>query len=177
MRIAFILLLTALGAIGQVLPASVPVPLVTNRVALTWGSLGLGTQYHLQTSTDLRTWTAATNTTATSVSLAFVGGQMRSFRLAVSNVPPPSVTLAWDPIVPATNVAGYTVYYGVSPRNYTNAVEVGLATTGVVSNLVAGTTYYFAVTSYSPNGLESDYSSEVVWQAQSPMALKIQRLP
>ena len=177
MRISHILLLAVLGASGQWDASAVGVPPTTNRVALTWGSLGLGTRYYVQTSTNLLTWTAATNTAATNVNLAFVGGQMRTFRLAVSNAPPPSVTLAWDSSVPATDVAGYTIYYGVSSRNYTNLVDVGLATTGAVSNLVAGRTYYFAVTASSSAGLESDYSSEVVWQSQSSLGLKIQRLP
>src|ERR1035438_6471723 len=72
MRINYILLLAALGVTGAWRAAAVVVPPSTNRVALTWGSLGSGTQYYVQSSTDLRTWTAATNTTATSVSLAFV---------------------------------------------------------------------------------------------------------
>jgi hypothetical protein len=125
----------------------------------------------------LLTWTAATNTTATSVSLAFTAGQARMFRLSVSDAPPPSVTLVWDSGVPATDIAGYAIYYGVASRSYTNVVDVGLATTGVVSNLVAGTTYYFAVTSRSSSGLESDFSTEVVWQSQNAPLLNIQRLP
>jgi hypothetical protein len=47
----------------------------------------------------------------------------------------------------------------------------------VISNLVTGTTYYFAVTSHSSDGLESDFSTEVVWQAQSLLGVRIQRLP
>jgi Fibronectin type III domain len=177
MRITCILLLAAFGATGQWRASGVVVPPMSNRVALTWGSLGPGTQYYVQTSTNLLTWTTATNTTATNVSLAFVGGQARMFRLSVSNAPTRSITLAWDASVPATNVAGYTIYYGVSPGSYTDQVEVGLTTTGVVSNLVAGTTYYFVVTAYSPAGLESDYSSEVVWQGQNSPRLMIQQLP
>ena len=84
-------------------------------------------------------------------------------------------TLAWDPSAPSTDVAGYFIYYGVSTRSYTNRVDVGLGTNGVVSNLVAGTTYYFAMTAYTSSGLESDFSNEAVWQ--SPLRLKIQRSP
>ena len=64
----------------------------TNRMALTWGSLGSGTRYYVQTSTNLLTWTAATNTTATNVSLAFIGDKARMFRLSASNAPPQSAT-------------------------------------------------------------------------------------
>ena len=156
MRINYILLLAALGATGPWRAAAVVAPPITNRVALTWGSLGSGTQYYVQSSTDLKP---------------------RMFRLLVSNAPPPSVTLAWNPSVPSTGVTGYTIYYGASCRNYTNLIEVGLATSGVVSNLVAGTPYYFAVTSQASTGVESDYSSELEWQSQSPLGLSIQRLP
>ena len=170
-------LFAVLGAAGQWSATAVVVPPATDRVALTWNSLGSGTRYYVQTSTNLPTWTAATNTTATNVSLAFTAGQARMFRLSVSNAPPPSVTLAWDPSAPATDVAGYFIYYGAGTRNYTNLVDVGLGTNGVVSNLVAGTTYYFAMTAYTSSGLESDYSSEVTWQGQNSPRLKIQRLP
>jgi len=175
MRIIYIILLVALGASGQWHAAAVVVPPATNGVALTWGSLGPGTRYYVQTSTDLLTWTAATNTTATNVSLALTGDKARMFRLWASNAPPQSVTLAWDPSVPLANVAGYFIYYGVSPGSYTNQVDVGLGTNGMVSNLVAGTTYYFARTAYTSSGLESDFSNEAVWQC--PLRLKIQRSP
>jgi len=170
-----VLLLAALGASGQWRAAAVVVPPATDRVTLTWDSLGSGTRYFVQTSTNLLTWTAATNTTATDVSLAFPAGQARIFRLLVSNAPPQSVTLAWDHSAPSTDVAGYFIYYGVSTRSYRIRFDVELATKGVVSNLVAGTTYYFATTAYTSSGLESDYSNEAAWRC--PLRLKLQRLP
>jgi hypothetical protein len=168
-----------LNAVGPWRAAAIVVPpvTVTNRVSLSWGSLGSGTRYYVQTSTNLLTWTAATNTTATNVSLTFVGDKEMMFSLSASNTPPQSAMLAWNSSVPATNVAGYNLYYGGATGNYTNQVNIGLATNGVVSNLVAGRTYYFAATAYTSTGLESDYSDEVAWQSQSPMGLKIQRLP
>ena len=72
----------------------------------------------------------------------------------------PYVSLAWDPS-PDPSVIGYKVYYGVASRSYTNSVAAGNVTTFTVSNLMAGTTYYFAATAYDTNGIESDYSSEV----------------
>ena len=120
MRITCILLLAALGATGQWRASGVVVPPISNRVALTWDSLGPGTQYYVQTSTNLLTWTTATNTTATNVSLAFVGGQARMFRLSVSNAPTRSITLAWDASVPATNVRGLYHLLRRSPGSYTN---------------------------------------------------------
>ena len=170
-----ITLLAALGVSGCWRAAAVVVPPATNQVVLTWGSLGPGTRYYVQTSTNLVAWTAATNTTATNVSLALTGDKARMFRLWTSNAPPQSVTLAWDPS-PGTNViANYNVYYGVASATYTNVVAAGTNTAMAISNLVAGATYYFAATAVDTSGLESDYSSEVVWQSQ--LRLKIQRSP
>lgn len=179
------LLFAVLAASGQWRAAAVVVPPAgTNRMGLTWSSLGSGTRYYVQTSTNLLTWTAATNTTATNVTLTFIGGQQRMFRLSVSNAPPPSVTLtlAWDPS-PGTNViANYKVYYGVASATYTNAVATGANTTVSISNLVAGRTYWFAATAIDTSGLESDYSAEVsaltpVGSGIIPPQLKIKRLP
>jgi hypothetical protein len=178
-----VLLLAALGASGQWRAAAVVVPPpATNRVALTWGSLGSGTRYYVQTSTNLLTWTAATNTTATNVSLAFIGGQARMFRLWASNAPPQSITLAWDPS-PSTNIiANYNVYYGSLSATYTNVVAAGTNTTVSIFNLVDSTTYYFATTAVDTSGLESDYSTEVsalipVRLSVIPVRLRIQWLP
>ena len=72
-----------------------------------------------------------------------------------------TVTLAWDPS-PGTNIiANYNVYYGAASRTYTNTVSAGTNTTVSISNLVEGTTYYFAATAVDTAGLESDYSTEV----------------
>jgi hypothetical protein len=72
----------------------------------------------------------------------------------------PSVTLAWDSS-PDPTVVGYNIYSGVASGTYTNRVDVGNATTGNISNLVEGTTYFFAVTAYDASGLESDFSNEL----------------
>ena len=175
MRILNIFLLAALGASGQWRAAAVHVPPATDRVGLTWESLGSRTRYYVQTSTNLLTWTAAANTTATNVSLTLTGEKSRTFRVLASNAPPQSVILAWDPS-PGTNViANYKVHYGVASATYTDVVSAGTNTTVSISNLVNGTTYYFASTAVDTSGLESDYSSEAVWQR--PLRLKLQRLP
>src|ERR1043166_6892644 len=79
-----------------------------------------------------------------------------------------SVILAWDPSV-STNVTGYRVYYGVESHNYTNTVNVGAATSATISGLADGTTYYFAATAYSTDGIESDYSSETNYVTPIPL--------
>ena len=70
-----------------------------------------------------------------------------------------SVGLTWDPNS-ENDLAGYLVYYGTASGNYS---ETQPATTpsATVTNLNSGTTYYFAVTAYNTNGLESGYSNEV----------------
>lgn len=79
-----------------------------------------------------------------------------------------SVTLAWDPS-PATNVAGYLLYAGVSSGIY-NVTFPTTNTSFTVTNLAAGVTYFFAVTARTAGGLESDYSAEVSHTEPKPAA-------
>jgi hypothetical protein len=72
----------------------------------------------------------------------------------------PSVTLTWDPTLDP-DVAGYRIYLGPASRAYTKAIDVGLVTTRAVPLLAGDGTYYFAVTAYNFDGLESDFSNEV----------------
>jgi hypothetical protein len=61
-----------------------------------------------------------------------------------------------------TNLAGYTVYYGTDRSNLSQSVKVsnpGLASYSV-TGLTSGT-WYFAVTSYSADGVESTRTSTV----------------
>ena len=61
-----------------------------------------------------------------------------------------------------TNLAGYTVYYGTSPNELSQTVKVsnpGLASY-TMTGLTSGT-WYFAVTSYSADGVESTRTSTV----------------
>lgn len=79
--------------------------------------------------------------------------------LAASTAYGNSVSLAWDPTTDPT-VVGYNVYSGVTSRAYTNVTPAGLATSLTLSNLAPGATYYFAATTFTATGLESDYSVE-----------------
>jgi hypothetical protein len=81
--------------------------------------------------------------------------------------PGPAVALAWDPSTDPT-VMGYNVYYGTASRAYTNVVAAGSSTSAVVSNLAIGMTYYFAATTYTVAGLESDYSAEASYMVPVP---------
>ena len=70
-----------------------------------------------------------------------------------------NVTLAWDKS-PSANVIGYRLYWGVTTRMYTNMINAGTNLTATVSNLLAGTTFYFAATAYNAALNESTFSNE-----------------
>lgn len=70
------------------------------------------------------------------------------------------VTLAWDANT-EPDLAGYMIYYGFATRAYDYVVDVGDQTTFTLSGLEDGHTYYFAVTAYDTEDLESDFSNEV----------------
>ena len=80
-----------------------------------------------------------------------------------------SVTLAWNPSSDPS-VAGYIIYEGVVSQNYTNSFDVGNTTTATISQLVPGTTYYFAVAAYDTNHVQSLLSSEISYLVPSNRA-------
>lgn len=170
--------LVAVGLTFLALPAPIPGagPLPGINIRLAWPSLGPGTTYYVQKSTNLRIWSNAVVTTATSASLPLSATRACVFRLGASNAPrQSSVTVAWKPVFAATNVAGYYLYYGKSTGNYTEHIDAGLNTSAKVENLLPDTTYYFAATSYTNARLESGYSEEMVWPPL--LVLSIQSAP
>lgn len=70
-----------------------------------------------------------------------------------------NLTLSWV-ANPDTNVVGYKIYYGTASQAYTANVVAGNVTNLIVGGLTAGTTYYFAATSYDAAGNESSFSTE-----------------
>jgi hypothetical protein len=62
---------------------------------------------------------------------------------------------------PATNLAGYHIYYGTNPGELNTVIDVPGATTTEyeISNLSSGT-YYFAVSAYNSQGVDSADSNE-----------------
>jgi hypothetical protein len=87
-----------------------------------------------------------------------------------------SVTLAWDPS-PDHDVVGYRLHHGAFSRHYPNTIDTGASTMGTISNLVAGVTYYFAVTAYNSAGLESLPSAEISYTVPPPTRLQIVSAP
>jgi hypothetical protein len=71
-----------------------------------------------------------------------------------------SLSLAWDPS-PDPDIIGYTVWYGTATGQWTDALDVGAATTAAVDNLTPGNTYYFVVIARNSAALESVPSNEV----------------
>jgi hypothetical protein len=63
---------------------------------------------------------------------------------------------------PITNLAGYKIHYGTASQQYTQVVEVSNPSLSryVMDSLPSGT-YYFAITAYNAQGIESTLSGEV----------------
>ena len=59
------------------------------------------------------------------------------------------------------DLAGYRIYYGVSPRDYGEPMNTGLTGYYVLSGLTNDTVYYISVTAYDADGNESLLSREV----------------
>src|ERR1700754_4842257 len=62
-----------------------------------------------------------------------------------------SISLAWT-ANPGSDVSGYRLHYGTGSGHYTGHIDVGNATTGVISNLADGTIYFIALTAYNAAG-------------------------
>jgi PKD repeat protein len=72
-----------------------------------------------------------------------------------------TLTLAWDASSDPA-VDGYVLHYGTQSGAYSQQLDVGMQTTATLSDLVAGQSYFFAVTAYDQqNGNVSDFSNEV----------------
>lgn len=95
---------------------------------------------------------------------------MRQLCWVCACMPLPAVLLKWD-AVPRDDVKGYRIYYGTSPQQYGQMLEVGNATQYLMNDLQEDTPYYFAVTAYDTAGNESEYSTElhVRSAAQNPV--------
>src|SRR5262245_15408551 len=71
-----------------------------------------------------------------------------------------TISVAWAPS-PDPCVAGYNVYYGRISRSYTNKISVGNITNCSVGGMIEGSTYFFAATAFTSDGLESEPSNEL----------------
>lgn len=91
-----------------------------------------------------------------------------AFSITVQEFQDGAVTLSWTPPTrnedgtPLRNLKGYRIYYGRFPGGLSLVQELPNpgVTRGVVENL-APATWYFAVTAYNSDGIESDRSARV----------------
>ena len=76
------------------------------------------------------------------------------FFISAGEISAGQATLSWiapainEDGTPLTDLAGYSVYYGISSQNYNESLDVEHVTTYTVGSLTEGQTYYFAVTAY-----------------------------
>ena len=78
-----------------------------------------------------------------------------------------SVVLAWDEN-PDPAVVGYNVYYGGESGNYTNVTSIGKVGSVVISGLVEGATYYFAMTAVDAFGNATGFQGSNSIAVQHP---------
>jgi len=138
------------------------VPPETDNVVYVWyingNSVATGAYY--TTPTDLAPGVYRIDVTAFTSDGSSAGSATYTFR--VLDLEPVDVTLAWDPNT-EPDLAGYNFYWAYTSRDYAFSTDVGNFTEYTVTDLIPGITYYFAVTAYDTEGLESDYSDEVVY--------------
>jgi hypothetical protein len=88
------------------------------------------------------------------------------FITAISSFLVPPVTysgeiiLTWDGNR-ESNVAGYKLYFGTAPGNYSFYIDTGKNTVWTLKNLAEGETYFITVTAYDLSGNESGFSPEL----------------
>ena len=78
-----------------------------------------------------------------------------------------AATLSWTPPTEntddttLTNLAGYKIYYGLSPSSLTNSITINNAgiSSYVIDNLSSSRTYYFSITAINSFNVESTYSN------------------
>ncbi|MDB6021300.1 MAG: Fibronectin, type domain protein [Pedosphaera sp.] len=71
-----------------------------------------------------------------------------------------AATLGWT-APPDASVTGFYLYYGNASQMLSTKVDVGTNTMFTITGLTLGTNYFFAVSSYGADGLESALSTEV----------------
>ncbi len=153
--------------VGGFMTVESSVPPETGNVVYVWyingNSVATGASY--TTPTDLAHGIYRMDVTAFTTDGSRAGAATHTFR--VLNLEPVDVTLAWDPNT-EPDLAGYNFYWGYASRDYAFSADVGNFAEYTVTGLIPGITYYFAVTAYDTEDLESDYSDEVVYTIPIP---------
>lgn len=115
--------------------------------------------------------TAANTGTYSNISIVAYDGYNKASLPAFSIVvqgpqPAGSATLSWQPPTqntngsPLGNLAGYRIYYGTAPNNLARTVNVtNPGVTRYVMSGLSAATWYFQLTAYDNNGMESPPTS------------------
>lgn len=101
-----------------------------------------------------------------SVSSGGTSASLPAFTISVNQVSNGTASLSWTPVTQNTNgtvlanLAGYHVHYGTSANAMSTVVTLSnpSLTNYLVTNLSSGT-WYFGVTAYTSNGMESSLSN------------------
>ncbi len=107
--------------------------------------------------------------------LVFVAGLFSAVFLTQKSfaaMPACLLKLEWQSS-PDPTVTGYALYYGATGEPLTNRVDVGLATSAVMSQLTASTDYSFYVVAYNADLEESDPSNLFLYTAQALSAVRL----
>lgn len=80
------------------------------------------------------------------------------------------LTLQWDPS-PDSSVAGYTVYVGLEPGQYSTSFNAGNRLRFVYEDAQPGRLYYFAVAAYTASNIIGPLSAEVSGRVDSSLKL------
>lgn len=91
---------------------------------------------------------------ALTIGVAYAGGK------ATATWTAPTTYTDGTPL-PATDIKEYKVYEGTAPRTYTYFYTVPSASPRQIVLTMPTGTFYFAVTTVSKEGAESDYSNEL----------------
>ena len=104
-----------------------------------------------------------------SVSDGSAAASLPAFSINVSQDGLGSVTLEWLPPESNTDgsyagdLAGYVIYWGTESGNYDQQVRIdNVGLTAYVVDSLEPDTYYFTATAFNSDGVESEYSNEVV---------------
>jgi hypothetical protein len=141
---------------------------ITNKPA--WAS------FNAATGALTGTPTAANTGTYPNISITAYDGYQKAvlpaFSIVVQGASKPaspstgSATLAWQPPTQntngsmLTNLAGYHIYYGTAPNNLAQSVKVpNPGVTRYVLSGLSAATWYFQMTAYDKNGMESPPTS------------------
>ncbi len=74
-----------------------------------------------------------------------------------------SVVLEWD-ASPSPSAIGYALYMGTAPGEYFDVLDMAYGTAAFIPDLIPGVTYYFWVTAYNEDVIESDPSNELAYE-------------